>query len=414
MDITFDTYQRGSFRGVEFLYNANKQSGGRKNAKFEYPNRDTRYMQDLGRLPRIYKMTVVITRNDDTFFTARDAFIEALEDAGVGILVHPIEGTKRVFLGEPYVVDDSMKHINVSYFHVTFYETGEQIYPTTSPSNAASIAQQINSFVTQVNEDFTQIWQTIARYQGSVNYSLNLIQNMINEFTFALSVSTTNQSAANQYQADLNAFTLNKTKSVFNATLLSGYVNDLFFDLGTLNSDSESLYQINESFFAYSPDDPIDQTTVSLEQQEKNRISTNQIINTYALAYAYLFTTQTQFDNAQDIQTRNVALNNQFKQVVLNNLYVDIQGDQFQVLSRDTLSTLETLRFNAHDYLRRQLANARTVVAINVPRASFLTLVYAYYDSLELYDDIASLNNVVNPTGITGAFNILSTEGVQT
>jgi len=408
-NLVLDTYQESSFRGVSFLFNNSEQSGGRKSHTFEYPNQDIRYVQDLGKYQRIYRIKAYIFQNDAGYISSKDQLVDALEQEGSGVLVHPTDGVKTVFAG-PYTVIDSIEQLGVAEFDLTFYETGSQIFPTTSTSNATTIAAQINTFLNDVNSDFASAWATTSTYQGSAEYSASLLQNMIDNFENATSIATSDTDALNIYNASVTTFTDDKFSNVYTGTSVADGINTIFDNMGELSDDSEDRYSIISSFFSYDPDSEIDQTTVSREQQEKNRVSANAIINVYALAYAYLFTTQTSFDTEDDIETRNQILDDQFFFILGNNTYVDAFGNRTNIVSVETFDLLQNLRYNAHQYLRNEINNTRKVITIDVKRDSLLTLVYSYYGDIDLIDIIASLNDTVDPSKISGDYKVLTDE----
>ncbi|HDC1985918.1 TPA: DNA circularization N-terminal domain-containing protein, partial [Salmonella enterica] len=79
---------QGTFRGVPFLvYREQRQRGGRRLVKREYPLRDTGSSDDLGRKLRERTFTAIVLGDDRD--SQRDALIAALEAPGAGELNHP-------------------------------------------------------------------------------------------------------------------------------------------------------------------------------------------------------------------------------------------------------------------------------------------------------------------------------------
>ena len=72
--------QAASFKGAKFLLKDDRTEGGRKTVTHEYPNRDTREVEDLGKLQKRFSITGIIhDGKDGGYFSRRDALISALE-----------------------------------------------------------------------------------------------------------------------------------------------------------------------------------------------------------------------------------------------------------------------------------------------------------------------------------------------
>lgn len=79
-----------SFRGVPFHVEAAERAGGRKTVVHEYPQRDTPFVEDLGRKGRGFQIDGYI--NGDDVLDQMDRLLAALEQPGPGALDHPYYG----------------------------------------------------------------------------------------------------------------------------------------------------------------------------------------------------------------------------------------------------------------------------------------------------------------------------------
>lgn len=86
--------QKASFRGVPFLVETDGGRRGRRTVLHEYPKRDLPMVEDMGLATRNYKMAAWVAGSD--CFSQRDALLKALEEPGVGELVHPWYGRQEV------------------------------------------------------------------------------------------------------------------------------------------------------------------------------------------------------------------------------------------------------------------------------------------------------------------------------
>ena len=121
-----DSLKRASFRGVHFEVEQHSMSGGRRVASFEYPQRDTPYVEDLGAKQRSFSVDAFVIGSD--YMTLRDNLIKALETKGSGVLIHPYLGTMTV-VAEGYSMDESPSDGGVARFSIDFIQSEAVKYP---------------------------------------------------------------------------------------------------------------------------------------------------------------------------------------------------------------------------------------------------------------------------------------------
>lgn len=93
----------GSFNGASFLIESTNVQGGRKTIIHEFPNQDTRYVEDLGLLNETIQLNVTVPTAD--YFSNRDSIKAALEFEGYGTLIHPYYGV-RTAVCQNYNIDE--------------------------------------------------------------------------------------------------------------------------------------------------------------------------------------------------------------------------------------------------------------------------------------------------------------------
>ncbi len=123
-----------SFRGVPFGVRRSNGVFGRRIALHEYPGRDTPWAEDLGRKARALRFTGFLLQNDRIYGGGdidlqRAAFIAAIEAAGSGLLTHPVLGLMTVVCAEVSISQDESAG-TFSEFEITFYEAGQQQFPS--------------------------------------------------------------------------------------------------------------------------------------------------------------------------------------------------------------------------------------------------------------------------------------------
>lgn len=87
-------YLQASFRGVNFFVNSASTKGGRRNVKHIFPKNDTIEHEDLGRQEVDFTLDAYLLGDD--YFDQRTKFENALNQPGIGVLIHPYRGTLNV------------------------------------------------------------------------------------------------------------------------------------------------------------------------------------------------------------------------------------------------------------------------------------------------------------------------------
>ena len=143
-----ERWLQASFRGAEFLVPSSSVSGGRKTAVHEYPNRNTRYVEDLGAMPRTFDLTGIIHQDKDgeEYFTRRDALLKALEEPGQGTLVHPTFGSVDV-AAQPYSLSEEQSALGAATFTMNFLRTDFIANPVSPERSASDVNRQADAVI---------------------------------------------------------------------------------------------------------------------------------------------------------------------------------------------------------------------------------------------------------------------------
>lgn len=114
-----DELRDGMFRGAPFYCEEAKLRGGRRQAVFEYPQREQGDSEDMGRKLRRFSLDLFVLGEE--YMAARDQLLVALESAGPAWLVHPYLGELYVAV-EDYDLTESTKEGGIAKFSVQFVE----------------------------------------------------------------------------------------------------------------------------------------------------------------------------------------------------------------------------------------------------------------------------------------------------
>ncbi|ECG9833008.1 multidrug DMT transporter permease, partial [Salmonella enterica subsp. enterica serovar Montevideo] len=156
------TTGKGTFRNVPFLViEEQKQAGGRRLVKREYPLRDTGGVNDLGKKLRSRTFSACILNSNAE--TARDeagALMDALDAPGSGELVHPDFGTVDVMV-DSWECRTKADELNYYAFTVTVYPSLQDTAPDAETDTSAAVPAQAVAVTGSLGDTLSSVWQTV-------------------------------------------------------------------------------------------------------------------------------------------------------------------------------------------------------------------------------------------------------------
>lgn len=148
-----DTYRSASFRGAPFHVESAETSHGRRQAVHEHAQRDVPYTEDLGRKAREFSVSGYLLGAD--YHLDRDKLIEACEQAGPGLLVHPYRGELTVVC-RGLSVSESSQDGGICRVSMTFLEAGEASFPRATTNNVNAIGAASSDVISAARETFVE------------------------------------------------------------------------------------------------------------------------------------------------------------------------------------------------------------------------------------------------------------------
>lgn len=152
--------RKASYDGVSFEVSSSEVSFGRRTVTHEYPQRDTPYTEDLGRLKRTFQITGFVIGDD--YIAHAKRLMEHLESGGgeAKKLVHPWLGTLKVYvIDTPKVSWDAQKRVCT--FQLSFVESGELENPSASQSWGAKLRSSVDAWADSLSESLGITWKQI-------------------------------------------------------------------------------------------------------------------------------------------------------------------------------------------------------------------------------------------------------------
>ena len=155
-----DRYKKASFRGVPFFVQQMGTEPGRKNVFYDVPFDESggSVLRDLGKAPKKFTLEAILLGDD--FDAAVQDLLEAFDEPGSGLLIHPFWGKHTVAVeGQPRVsittVDGGMAQITV-----TFRKVKEKKSPGFGLDTASNLNQIADIALGALNGDFVDTFET--------------------------------------------------------------------------------------------------------------------------------------------------------------------------------------------------------------------------------------------------------------
>lgn len=382
-----------SFRGVPFSLTDVEQGGGRLAVLHEFPQRDLPFTEDLGRRGRTFSIQAFVLGDD--YFEQRDAFQEALETEGPGILIHPYRGTLLVQC-LTFRLRESGTEARIATFAIEFAEAGEvpqpsEVTDTEADVTSASTGTQDSgkSFIEAVLDvlGFPQfVADSAAGVVDSAGLAMDAVLDPVKGFAEDVEKLTF---TIRELRADAVALVTAPSELALRITdVFQGFEDAL---------DPSPLFDAMTNMFPFgdTTTDPFGQT-LSRQQKNRNDFGIESLVRIGALSAAARALSGIFFVSDEEAFARRDEL-------------IDIITDEIDLTDDDDVfATLSALRASVVNDIALRVVNIASVVNIQLEfEAPSLVVSHALYDDAERNEEVFARN-----TGLTNHPGFLP-EGVD-
>ena len=154
-----------SYGGVPFYVRGSTGAGGRRLVVHEFPLRDTASTEDLGALPRRFKLQAFVIDDPAGFGVYqdfRDDLIAQCETGGAATLVHPTHGPLSCRSGVLGWSEHIVESFGYCEFQLDFVQDGPQPSPTFSTDTTASLLGGVASILGVVAAGYNLVVMAMA------------------------------------------------------------------------------------------------------------------------------------------------------------------------------------------------------------------------------------------------------------
>ncbi len=387
--------QKASFRGVVFLWTSTTINGGRKTVTHEFPNKDTRFTEDLGRLPKSFSIEATISNIN--YKQNRDTLIAALEKKGSAALIHPTLGSFQVQV-LTYTLSEDITDLGNAKFSINFEKTEANIFPEISTDNTPAIVGDAETVFNQTEDNIANNYESPANKFVSYEDSLSKVTSFTDTAKSAASDLRQIATKINEFSNSINTLLQDINAIIVAPAQLAASIINIITLGQNLFEVPNDVFTYYQSLFDYGDDD-IESALITegriFRQNNRNILNVN--VRTAALAGAYQSIVNLEFITIDDVETYRTLLEDQYLSIIENEL-----------INYDTKDLLQTLRNEAEFFLQQQEKIVLNEKQIRVYNEPITTLTYRMYGDLERIQDIIDLNDVDNYSFLDGEINILS------
>jgi prophage DNA circulation protein len=403
-----------SFRKIPFLVAAETESAGKKTVTHEYVNNNKRFTEELGLLPPIFTLDAVIHGEDSV--SQRLALKNALDQPGLGTLVHPIYGSIEV-KSTTYSINSNQTNVGEFRFTINF-ETSEAVVTAeietiteSSISVAAQesrdaadnkledafIAPRLAEELTESGNKLDEVLETVDKFAqgkkgGEVDIinELGLVETIVSEINSGISY-------VRSKLADFTRVTAEARSKVFAVVQVPA---DLKSQLQTFYSASLEIVNTPVDLanawslltdFGFL-DIKRDTITLSRLISEGNKSSLNQHTRITALINLHESYGSKEYTTDTEIQASRDDLNEKFNRIVENYSGDIADGLPVLVEDKDLRDSLFNLRTLTSKLLDEKEQNVWRVVTISPGISSMALTTYRYYGNLDNLELLEGLN----------------------
>jgi hypothetical protein len=398
--------QRGSFRGIQFLWDTSSTTAGRKTIVHEFPNSDRRVVEDLGFLNNNFQIDIVLHNrrslldiiNSQDYYTWRDSFKRALDQEGPGILIHPLYGSRMVSALN-YTITESQRDLGICRISVIFSEGVNNIYPQQSGNNAgiinnlavngiSGIGTNIQDYITNANISSVVYNDLIGKgYQASAAF------NGISKKYYS------NTGTANSFTNAINSFENSVPATVIDSAQYGSTISNLLTLSNDYGNSGFLQFSIAQELFDFGNTDiPFRVQTNNTNIIQNNRNLINEAMQTGGLINAYRNVPFLDLSDEVRVAEVQQILRAQFKQF-----------ESFSTINEELIDIVKTLRVQVSEYLADAAEAAFRISTIQVNNfIPMSVLVYQYYGNLDNVARIQELNITQDPSFTIGPVQVLT------
>ncbi len=388
-----DNLRAASFRGVPFKVESHDAQGGRRTVTHEFPQRDTPYVEDMGRRAKEFSVDAYVIGDD--YMQQRDALMRACDEPGSAELVHPYLGTLSVVC-TGWALRESKNEGRMARFSLSFVESGEAEFPsdTTDPIAQGWAAADIAEGATL--DSFADLFSVDGLPDFAVDDAVEWLTNAANTVNDIARMVNNIPSTAVGFSGVVNRFIGSISSLIRTPRTLASTFAGLMRSFTTIfDSPLTATRGLTRMFnFGYDAK-PIPVTTTTRARQEQNRKAIIGLVRQIAVIEAARNAPAATFETEQEATKTRDAIADELDAVMEEPTTSDVVYNALQQVRTVVVQGV-------------QIADLPDLVTIRPPvTMPSVVLAYDLYEDADREQEIVERNQLRYPGFVPGAEPIL-------
>lgn len=302
-----DNLRPASFRGVPFFVETTKKSLGRRAVVHEFPNRETPFTQDMGRIAYAWTLEGHVLGND--YDEAKKKLEEAFNKYGPGELIHPYDGMQQVQVG-PVEFSESTKEGAILFFTATIYEAGSLEFPKSTNDKEAILAEASQKALDDAKAEFDNSFSIAGLPGFAVDSARAKIAAAQQAYDDAGKGLRDISDAAAELAYDTRNLVAETNDLLQSPSKLSQRLLNSFNLLKATFSSAKIQTDALESFFKFGGADAVIATTTPIRAKEaSNAVAFNNLMRRAAAISAAVTAQQAEYDTIEEAEETRDMIN---------------------------------------------------------------------------------------------------------
>ena len=376
-----------SFRNVPFFIDTSSFTTGRRVVLHEYPDRAQGFPEDLGNVPRIFKLDCHILGDD--YFEQKEALINAFERQGTGELVHPYYGTVVVQTGTLTVNEDTGEG-RIAAFSVQCYAAGDNNFPNNIQDKVSVLRNRSEVLSQTAKQQFDDNFSVTSLPGFAVDSARAKIAEVSRLFDQSTSGLVTLSEEASRLAFDTRSLIAETDDLLQAPERLSERLLNSFTLLESTLTSARDRFSSNQAFTVFGENtETIIETTQTRARQARNNSFFDTFIRQVAIANAATHAIDVEYDNIEQAnqarESVSALINEQLETTQNDDIYQALM-DLNAVLVR-ALPDVDTDLPNIESFTPEVVTNS-------------LIVAYDLFENLESEQDLIRRNGIKHPAFI--------------
>ena len=410
-----DLLLHAQYKSYKFLWLDESVESGKKTVTHEYPNSDRRYTEELGTMPEIFHMTILIHGS----ISERIKFENVLKEKGPGVLIHPIYGTINGVVATTYGVSSDLSRVGEFRYNVTFEVTSTLTQPSQERIGKIAVYDAAQSSRDNIQDTLGKLYKppiSIKEFTDVRKSTLDIFTTLRNNTNKIINPI---QESAAEFNAIVDKSIRYVNNIIQSAESLKQTFGSIYSSILNIVNTPDQLESYWKSLVNYGKALTIPRTSTldsntTYRKQAKNNLSLldQVVVMNSVVSLPESIVSKNQLTTEEIIVDRNY-INREFDENV-NNIFDYYYNDIFYndllfiVNDQQTRDQLILLKNYINIVMNDKIQNSWKIRVVNTNLTSFSLLSYRYYGNIDYLDDIINLNKDKNSSAFRNDVNILS------